>query len=116
MWTQRVVAHPQPPGRVDGGHVPPRLHLLVGVDRLEQLLKPPVAARRRPHAGLGDRLAGRDRLLVRPDRPSRLGTGRLQQEALADSAEPDPQRRGEPLGRRLQDQQPGRQQAHPLDV
>ena len=48
--------------------------------------------------------------------PSRLGTGDLEQQPLADPADPHPQRRGEALRGRLQDQQAGRQQPHALDV
>ena len=55
----RVVRHPEPSRRVDGRDVPPRLHLLVGVDRLEQPLEPAVAARRDADADVGDRLARR---------------------------------------------------------
>ena len=44
-----VVAHAQPARGVDRRDVPPRLDLVVVVDRLEQRLEPPVAARRRAH-------------------------------------------------------------------
>ena len=50
-----VVRHAEPLG-VDLGHVPPGAHLVVGVDRVEEALEPPVAARRRAHVRLGDRL------------------------------------------------------------
>ncbi len=59
-----VVRHAEPPGRVDGRHVPPRLELLVGVRGLEQPLETPVAARRGPHADLGERLPRWDRRFV----------------------------------------------------
>ena len=80
-----VVRHPQPLG-VDLGHVPPGPHLLVAVDRLEEALELAVAAGRRPHLRLGDRLlrrlaarpAGirrRDLLLGRHCRHRREGVG-----------------------------------------
>jgi hypothetical protein len=47
--------------RVDAGDVPPRLHLRVGVDRLEELLEAAVAARRGADANGGDRLGRRRR-------------------------------------------------------
>ena len=56
-----MVAHAEPPRRVDGRHVPQRLDVVARVDRVEQQLEPAVAARGRAHADVGERLARRDR-------------------------------------------------------
>ncbi len=103
---------PQPAGGIDGRDVPPRLHLLVGVDRVEQLLEPAVAARGRAHADLGQRLARRQRRA----RPPRLIWPASSSTPSRTPPRPICERRPEALGGRLQDQQPGRQQPHPLDI
>ena len=95
-----MVAHPQPARGVDRGHVPPRLHLVVGVDRVEQSLESAVAARRRADADLGERLARRQRRVER-----RVTPAGLEQHALADAAARDLQRGAEQLASGLEDQQ-----------
>ena len=126
-----VVAHPEPAGGVDRRHVPPRLDLIVGVDGLEQPLEPAVAARRRPHPDLGERLARRDRRLgdAGPRRPSARSSAsgasslrtvfvitRLEQHPLAQPARAISSGAPNRSEAACEDQQPGRQQAHPLGV
>ena len=57
MWTHEWSVRPRRCG-VDAGHVPPRLDLQVGVDRLQQLIETPVAARRRADVDVGQRGVG----------------------------------------------------------
>ena len=86
----RVIRHAQAPGGIDRGDEPPRLHLVVGVNGVQQLLEPAIAAgggadadiRRAPRAGR--RLAGvRPGELRLPHRPASRST------PLADAAAPD---------------------------
>jgi hypothetical protein len=71
----RVVGHLQPLGG-HLRHVPPRPHLLVGVDSLQQGLEAAVAARRSSHPRLVDRFGGR--LALRGAGSRRAGPVRAQ--------------------------------------
>ena len=57
MWTHEWSVSPRRCG-VDAGHVPPRLDLQVAVDRVQQLIEAPVAARGRADVDVGQRAVG----------------------------------------------------------